>query len=547
MSTIKRIQKLFIHINGWSMLTFLFVLIVLLPNLTILLQLFSEPNQNWEHIKTYMLQEYLVTTFIMLACLGVLTIVIGVSLAWLVSAYDFPMKRFLKWGLILPLAIPPYIGAYTYHGLLNYTGIIQTTLRDLFAIQVNQKYFDIMNIPGAIFIFTMFLFPYVFMITRAFLAKQSASIIENARLLGSSSFEIFFRIVIPISRVAIVGGVSLVILEFLNDYGVVKYFGIQTLSTAIFQTWFGLGDLESAIKLAGTLMAIVLFLLIIEKILRGRKKYSSTTTKMRPLQPIKLTGWKAGITLFYCGGIFTFAFLIPFAQLVIWVFMAYDAVPYQEFLKIIKNSIFVASVGSIAIVIIALVIGNFTRLNNGLFSKISEKFVILGYSIPGAVIAIGVLTIFIGLDKFLRSFYDLLGINQTLTLSTSLLLLCFAYVIRFLAIGYNSIEAGYAKHGNHYTEASRMLGMTMTQTFFKVDLKLIKSAVFSAFILSWVEIIKELPLTLILRPFNFETLATKAFQYAGNEMIQEAAIPSIIIVVISGIFIFFLHYIMEKE
>lgn len=494
-----------------------------------------------------MLQDYLVTTFVMIVLLGILTIVIGVSLAWLVSAYDFPMKGFLKWGLILPLSIPAYIGAYAYHGLLNYTGIIQTTLRNSFGIQVNQKYFDIMNIPGAVFIFTVFLFPYVYMITRAFLVKQSASIIENARLLGSGSVEIFFRIVLPISRVAIVGGGSLVILEFLNDYGVVKYFGIQTLSTAIFQTWFGLGDLKSAIKLAGTLMAIVVFLLLMEKIMRGRRKYSSTTTKVRPLKPIRLTGWKAGLTTFYCGSVFTLAFIIPFSQLVMWVFMAYDAVLNKDFIKLIWNSVFVASIGAIAIVIIAVIIGNFTRISNGFFSRISAKVVILGYSIPGAVIAIGVLILFIGIDKTLSAFYSLIGMNQTLVLSTSLILLCFAYVIRFLAIGYNSIEAGYEKNGNHFTEASRMLGMTMTQTFFKVDLKLIKGAVISAFILAWVEIIKELPLTLILRPFNFETLATKAFQYAGNEMVQEAAIPSLIIVMISGIFIFFSHLFMEKE
>ncbi|RKL67318.1 iron ABC transporter [Salipaludibacillus neizhouensis] len=543
----KLVPKILIHTNGWSILTFLFVCFILLPNLSILLQLFSEPNENWEHIKAYMLQDYLVTTFVMIVLLGILTIVIGVSLAWLVSAYDFPMKGFLKWGLILPLSIPPYIGAYAYHGLLNYTGIIQTTLRNSFGIQVNQKYFDIMNIPGAVFIFTVFLFPYVYMITRAFLVKQSASIIENARLLGSGSVEIFFRIVLPISRVAIVGGGSLVILEFLNDYGVVKYFGIQTLSTAIFQTWFGLGDLESAIKLAGTLMAIVVFLLLMEKIMRGRKKYSSTTTKVRPLKPIKLTGWKAGLTTFYCGSVFMLAFIIPFSQLVMWVFMAYDAVLNKDFIKLIWNSVFVASIGAIAIVIIALIIGNFTRLSNGFFSRISAKVVILGYSIPGAVIAIGVLILFIGMDKTLSAFYSLIGMNQTLVLSTSLILLCFAYVIRFLAIGYNSIEAGYEKNGNHFTEASRMLGMTMTQTFFKVDLKLIKGAVISAFILAWVEIIKELPLTLILRPFNFETLATKAFQYAGNEMVQEAAIPSLIIVMISGIFIFFSHLFMEKE
>ena len=204
-------------------------------------------------------------------------------MAWFIAAYDFPFKKFFKWGMILPLAIPPYIGAYTYHGILNYTGIIQSTLRNSFAIEVNQKYFNIMTIPGAIFIFTSFLFPYVFIITRSFLERQSASLVENARLLGRNSFEIFFRIVLPISRGAIIGGVSLVILEVLNDYGVVKYFGIPTFSSAIFQTWFGMGDIGSAIKLSIILMSFVIIILMLEKLLRGRKKFSFTNSKIRPL------------------------------------------------------------------------------------------------------------------------------------------------------------------------------------------------------------------------------------------------------------------------
>ncbi|GGM42465.1 ABC transporter permease [Paraliobacillus quinghaiensis] len=541
------IRNISIHLNIWSILSILFVILILSPNLSIILQFFSEPNENWEHIKQYMLKKYIINTLILVVFTGLFTTLIGVSLAWIVTAYDFPFKRFLKWGLMLPLAIPPYIGAYTYHGILNYTGLIQSTLRNSFDISVNQRYFDIMNMPGAIFIFTLFLFPYVYTITRAFLEKQSASMIENARILGSNGWRIFFRIVLPISRVAIVGGVSLVILELLNDYGVVKYFGIQTFSTAIFQTWFGLGDLTSAIKLAGTLMLLVLIILLLEKIIRGRRKYSYASSKIRPLQPNHLKGWKASITTIYCFGIFSFAFLFPVIQLILWMFMTYEKVLSKEFYSLIGNSILVASVSALLIVIIALVIGNFTRLNNSIFAKIASKITILGYSIPGAVIAIGVLTLFLDLDKALFGFYARLGMSPTLLLSTSLVMLSFAYVIRFLAIGYNSIEAGFEKVGKNFTEASRTLGMSVTKTFFKVDLKLIRGAVVGGFILAWIEIIKELPLTLLLRPFNFETLATKAFQYASDEKIHEAAIPSLFIISISALLIFFFYKILDKE
>lgn len=207
---------------------------------------------------------------------------------------------------------------------MNYTGVIQTTLRNQFDLTVNQDYFNIMNMPGAVFIFVMFLFPYVFTITKAFLARQSTSLIENARILGSSSWRIYFKIVLPITRASIVAGVSLVILEVLNDYGVVKYYGIQTFTTAIFQTWFGLGDLNSAIKLSGTLMLIILGLLILERVLRGRKRFSFTTTKVKLLKPIKLKGRHKWLAFSYCMAIFLLAFMIPFIQLIGWSLLTYE-------------------------------------------------------------------------------------------------------------------------------------------------------------------------------------------------------------------------------
>ncbi len=478
---------------------------------------------------------------------GFFTIMIGTSLAWLVSAYDFPFKRFFQWGLILPLAIPPYIAAYTYNGMLNYTGVIQTGLRNQFNIQVDQRYFDIMTLPGSIFIFTLFLYPYVYMITRAFLANQSAALIENAKMLGSNSFEIFFRVVMPISRGAIVGGVSLVLLEVLNDYGVVQYFGIPTFSTAIFQTWFGMGDLNAAIKLSATLMFIVFFILIVEKFLRGRKRYSYTAARVRPLTPIRLTGWRAWSVFAYAGIIFALAFLIPVIQLVDWMVLTYDKMIDPVFLSLIFNSLFVALAGAAMIVIFAVIVANFARTQQNWLSKASTRTIILGYSIPGAVIAVGIITVFIQIDELLFGIYEAIGLDPTLILSTSLFMLISAFVIRFLAVGFNAIESGFDKTGIKFSEASRTLGMSMTKTFFKVDVHLIKGAIFSGFILSFIEIMKELPLTLILRPFNFDTLSTKAFQYASDEQIHEASLPSIIIIVLSGIAIYFFHHVVEKE
>ncbi|CAH0345475.1 hypothetical protein BCI9360_01761 [Bacillus sp. CECT 9360] len=541
---IRQIKK---HVSSWALASFLLIIIIMLPTLFIGVQFFSETSENWQHIKEFLLTDYILNTMILVLITGFFTIIIGVSMAWFISAYDFPFKNFFKWGIILPLAIPPYIGAYTYHGILNYTGVLQATLRNNFDVGVNQKYFTIMNMPGAIFIFTMFLFPYVYIITKSFLEKQSASLVENARLLGRNSFAIFFRIVLPISRASIIGGVSLVMLEVLNDYGVVKYFGIQTFSTAIFQTWFGMADVGSAIKLSGILMSIVIFILLIEKLIRGRKQFSYSTSKVRPLQAMKLSGIKGWLMFSYFIVVFSLAFLIPFVQLIQWTVMTYEKVISEEFITLIWNSTFVAFVGAFFIVFTALIIANFNRLNHGLIANLFSKIIVFGYSIPGAVIAIGVLTLFIALDRQLFAFYHAIGIQPTLILSTSIAMLIFAYVIRFLALGYNSIDSGFEKVGLTFTEASRTLGMTVTQTFFKVDLKMIKGAVFGAFILVFIDILKELPLTLILQPFNFYTLATKAFQYAGNEMIHEAALASILIIIISGMSIYFFHKVLEKE
>jgi iron(III) transport system permease protein len=543
-----RIREWKSNLNIWSILSFLFILLVVLPNFHIIINIFNKPNENWSHIKEYLLKDYIINSMTLVVFTGLFSILIGTSLAWMISVYDFPFRTFFKWGLVLPLAIPPYIAAYTYNGILNYTGVIQTFLRNVFNIQVNQKYFDIMSVKGAIFIFTMFLFPYVYIITKSFLEKQTASLIENARLLGRNSFEIFLYVVLPISRAAVVGGVSLVILEVLNDYGVVKYFGIPTFSTAIFQTWFAMGDIDSAIKLSAILMFLVFAILILEKIIRGRKKFSYTTSKVRPISRQELKGAKGALAFMFCFLIFSFGFFIPTLQLIYWSLLTYKKILNIKFWELTFNSLLIALFSAGLIVVAATVIANHCRISDGWISKIYSKITAAGYSIPGAVISIGVIVFFINLDSKMYWLYKMVNEDSgKLVLSISIVMLIFAYLIRFLAIGYNTIESGFEKVGKTFFEASRTLGMNITETFFKVDIKMIKSAILSGFILVFVDILKELPLTLILRPFNFNTLATKAFEYANDEMIHEAAISSLIIIIISVITIYFFYKLGDRE
>lgn len=535
------------QLNGWAILSFLAILLIVLPGIVVLVELFAPVNENWQHIQEYLLPRYVRNTLFIMVATGLLTTVIGTSLAWFVTVYDFPFRRFFKWALILPLAIPPYIGAYTYHGILNYTGVIQTTLRNQFGITVDQSYFNIMSIQGTVFIFTLFLYPYIYTITRAFLHNQSSSMIENARILGRGSWDIFFTVVIPISRVAIIGGVSLVLMEVLNDYGVVKYFGIQTFSTAIFSTWFGMKDTSSALKLAGTLMILVIAILTMERLVRGRKQFSYASTKVKPLKPRPLQGWHRYAVFAYVSFVFAIAFVIPFTQLTAWTFLTFDTVFTEEFWQLVWNTVRVAFIATVIILLFALIIANYTRLFPSNMTRVISKVTTLGYSIPGAAIAIAVITLFLWLDGKVLDMAKALDLSQTFVFRTTLIMLIFAYVIRFLAIGYNSIESGFEKVGKSFTEASRMLGWNTVQTFFRVDIPMIKGAIMSAFILVFIDIMKELPLTLFLQPFNFSTLATQAFKYVSDEKIHEAALASIVIVLMSGLLIFVSHKVLDKE
>lgn len=532
--------------NGWLSASLLGAAIILLPILAIFLSLLQEPTENWAHIKQYLLKDYVLQSVWLLLFTGFFTMLIGVALAWLIAAYDFPMKSFFRWALVLPLAVPPYIAAYTYSNMLSYTGAVQIALRSL-DITLPQALFDVMSMRGAIFIFTMFLFPYVFMITRSYLERQSGSYIENAVLLGRKPLSIFVRIVLPLSRPAIVGGVILVAFEVLSDYGVSSYFGLQTFTTAIFKTWFGMYDIGSATRLAAWLMVGTIGMMILERFMRQNRRFSATTSKSNPLVAKRMHGMPAWAATLFCCVIFAFSFLIPVIQLGVWASWTYTSVWSSAFWTLTYNTISLALIATAMIMLVSVTVANACRFQNNAFGYFLAKMVTAGYSIPGAIIAIGVLAIFIWLDKALAPLYGLMGLGEApLVLSLSLVMLVVGYVIRFMATGFNAIEAGFERIGMKYVEASRMLGMGVTRTFFKIDIPLIKGAIFSGMILTFVEIIKELPLALLLRPFNFETLATITYQYANDEKIYEAAVPSLLIIAVSMLSVLIFHQLSKK-
>lgn len=515
---------------------------ILLPILYVMSSLFRPANDNWIRVKQYLLTDYVIGSAKLVILTGFFATLIGFALAWLVVGYSFPLRRFFRWALILPLAVPPYIAAYTYSTMTSYTGIIQATLRNHFDITVPPGTIEVMSTRGAIFILTLFLFPYVFLITRTFLEKQSASYIENAVLLGRKRFSLFIKVVLPISRPAIIAGLMLVVFEVLSDYGVANYFGVQTVSVAIFQTWFGMYDIDSAMRLAAWLMIVVIGIFVLERFLRRNRQFHSTTSQNKPSKPQQLRGAAAVAATSLCMFIFILAFLLPIAQLVIWTTWTYRRVWGAEYVDLIRNSLSVATISTLVIVLLALLTARAGRMLTSTLSYTISRLMTSGYAIPGAIVAIGVMAVFINLDHRLSHFYGWIGKGEgALVISMSLMMLVTGYVIRFMATGYNAIEAGYEKISRSYSEASRTLGHGHVGTFFRVELPLLRGAVFTGFVLTFVEIIKELPLTLLLRPFNFSTLATRTYQYAIDERIYDAALPSILLICIGLVSVLFIH------
>lgn len=435
--------------------------------------------------------------------------------------------------------------AYTYTGLLDYAGPIQSFLRNSLNVTVDGGIVDIMNLPGAIFILSITLYPYVYLLSRASFLQQSKTLQEAAVLLQSSRKKAFFKIALPMARPAVVGGIVLASMEVLNDYGVVKYFGVNTFTTGIFRSWFSIGDASTAIFLAAILMLFVFAVLFLENLQRGNQRYVSTNSVTKPIERSHPSRSSQYLLTGLCTFIFLTSFLVPLMQILYWVSLTYHKVINKDFFILMYRSFSLAFCSGIIIMVLSVILLYALRLNPFKWVKNITKLAILGYAVPGAVVAIGVMIPVLGLDKFLARLLSADGVGLWITGSVSVLV--FAYVVRFMAVGYHPIESGFQKSGIHINEASRLLGAGTGKTLFKIELPMIKPSLFTGILLVFVDVLKELPLTLILRPFNFHTLATKAFDMATNEMIAESANAAMVIVLTGIIPIIFLNRLIRVK
>ena len=465
---------------------------------------------------------------------GFLSSLLGSTAAWFVSIYEFKGRQFLSWILMLPLAVPSYILAYVFVDVLRYESPIQEVAYSLLG-----RYLNPMSLTSAILLFSLGLYPYVYVVVRSFLSRQSATMFDAARLFGVRGVKLFVGYGLPLMRASIISSVVLVIMEVLSDYGLVDYFGIVTFTTLIFGSWFRFRQIETALRFSLWLLVVVFVVLGAERLFSNKRRFAYATTKVRSLRRMRLSPLQQTGVLMYLGGLLFISFIVPLIQLTIWAYQTYEQSINFNLAQAIVSTVLVSVMAGVAILVLTLLLANIRRHRPTVLQTILLRITLFGYSIPGAVVAVIMLLLFQRIDQAVDVvMVGVLGFQRGMFLTGTLLLLLSAYVVRFMAIGYQSIESNYQKIGTNFTNASYLLGSGKVATLLKVDVPMLRQGMASAMILVVIDIIKELPLTLVLRPFNFNTLATLTYRYAAEEQVRMGAVAALIMIGLSSVIIY---------
>ena len=506
-------------------------LLLILPMLAIVVTIFTGSFDVWQHLWQTVLWDYLLNSFMLVLGVGLGVLIIGVPTAWLTSHCEFPGRKMLTWSLLLPLAMPAYIIAYTYTGLLDFAGPVQTFIRDLTGWKYGDYwFFNIRYLLGAIVMLTLVLYPYVYLLARAAFLEQSPSLFEISRTLGYRNRQAIIKIALPMARPAIMTGLTLALMETLADYGTVQYFGVNTFTTGIFRTFYGLGDTAAAAQLAAILLGFVILLISLERYSRKQARYHHT--KGKSIKRTRLSRPKAFFAMLVCVLPLLLGFILPALQLAYWTLT--ESVIEGGFILLAWNSFSLAIVAAGISVFLALALAYSKRLYRGItMVKTSVSITGMGYALPGTIVAIGVLVPLSWLDHRLIDLMEgLFNIKIGLLLSGTLAALLFAYTVRFLAVSLGAIESGLQKVKLNVDNAARLLGHRPLYVLRKVHIPLLRGSVLTAFLIVFVDVLKELPATLILRPFNFNTLAVRAYELASDERLVDAAPASLLIVLV---------------
>ena len=544
----KAFQK--IGFSGWTIVVLAIALLVSLPVLSVLSGLFTNTQEVWKHLAETVLTTYVMNSLGLMIGVAIGVTVIGTATAWLVTMCDFWGGRLFTWALLLPLAAPAYILAYTYTEALEFYGPVQTALREAFGWKSLRDYWfpNVRSLWGAVIMLVLVLYPYVYLLARSAFLSQSVSILEASRSLGYSPWKSFTKVALPLARPAIVAGLSLALMETLNDYATVQFFSVDTFTTGIYRTWFGMGERIAATQLSVLLLVFIFALIFLERWSRGRAQYFQTSNTNQTPQKYKLNPIQGFFAFVFCFIPLLFGFLIPGRLLLGMTLENWDETFDQRFWEFAKNSLTVSGLAAIAAVIIAVILAYGLRLNRSLAMRFATQTASMGYAIPGSVIAVGIL-IPLGLadnaiDAWMQSTFNR---STGLLLSGTMFALIFAYLVRFLALSFSSVDASLTNIKPSLDQASRSLGHSATSTLFRVHIPLLWKGVLAAAILVFVDVMKELSATIIIRPFNFDTLAVHVYNLASDERLAEASGSALAIVLVGLIPVIVLSWQMDRN
>ena len=518
-----------------------------MPILTVFASFFSTTSEYYDLLKNTFLIKYILNSVIILTGVLLLTFLFGVLSAYFVSFYNFPGVNFFKWALILSFAVPAYIYAYSLTAFFENFGTLFSLLTRIFGEGNYNKLipkFD--GMFGAILSMSFSLFGYVYVLTRASFYHQSNNLIEVSKNLGFSAKESFFKIILPSARPAIVAGLSLVAMECLSDFGTVSFFSVSTLTTGIYNSWLSFDDLNTANQLSFVLLLIILTLFFIENYSRGGAKYHQSSQGFKKIPKIDLNGKKALIVTIFCSFLFFISFIFPTSQMAYWTFKFPKYFQDTNLWSLNFNTLILVFLASLVLVSFSFLINFGNRISKSKFLDNLSLFSISGYAIPGVILAVAFITFFSWFSDFLTDFFGFISIKKIFIGSVIGLIL--AYFIRFYSLAFNGIKSSYLKMNQSIDESSYLLGYSKFRTFRKIHFPYLKNSIFLISILIAIEIIKELPITLILRPFNFDTFATRAYAYASQDLLEAAALPSLFLIFWAGLLIFFTskHILSEK-
>ena len=519
--------------RGGQILAIAVALLLALPIVIVATSMLQPAGEAWRHIADTLLARYTANTALLVALVACGVMSIGVVSAWLVANYRFPGVRVLEWALVLPLAVPAYVMAYAYTDWLQVAGPVQGALRSLTGWGARDYWFpEIRSLGGAAVVLSFALYPYVYLIARTAFRELPRSAIEAGRLAGHSAWGSFWRVALPLARPAVAAGTALALMETLADFGTVSYFALEVFTTGIFKAWFGMGDATAAAQLATCLLGFVVVVLALERVTRGRSAYHATAPA-KPVPPQRLHGARAALASLACALPVLLGFLLPAGILVALAASSPEARAEARLLALVGNSFTLAGVTALAAVLLAVALAYAARLSRNRVAAMANRVAALGYAVPGAVIAVGVLVPLGRLDNWLAgALEDLTGARMGLLFTGTIAALVYALLVRFLAVALQTTEAGLARITPSMEDAARILGASPSAALARVHAPLMASSLATAALLVFVDVMKELPATFALRPFNFDTLAVEAYHLAQDERLAEAAVPSLVIVAV---------------